>query len=209
MRILVTAGPTREAIDAVRYISNRSSGKMGYAVAAAALERGHEVVLVTGPVALARPRGARTVAVTTADEMLKAVRTHVAWCDVLVMAAAVADFKPMKAHPGKLKKDRMPQSLRLKPTVDILRAIKAAKGKRCFVGFAAETERLVPEARRKLKVKGLDLIVANDVRRPDSGFDVDTNRVTVLAADGRLEPWPLMTKKAVAGKLLDWIEAHR
>lgn len=208
MKILVTAGPTREPIDPVRYISNRSSGKMGYAVAAAARERGHEVVLVSGPVALEPPAGVEVVRVVTAEEMCRTVQHKVAWCDALVMVAAVADWRPAEVHTQKIKKDSAPMILRLEPTPDILKTILPQKGHRMFVGFAAETENAVAEARRKLTEKGLDAIAVNDVSRPDSGFEVDRNRVTLLARDGGSEALPLMSKRDLAARIVVWLEEH-
>jgi putative hydrolase of HD superfamily len=209
MRMLVTAGPTREFIDPVRFLSNRSSGKMGYAVAVAARDRGHEVVLVSGPVALPAPYGIEHVAVVSAADMLAAVQARVEWCDVLIMAAAVADWRPVAVADQKIKKiGRMPE-LRIEPTPDILRAVRDRKGTRTFVGFAAETETLLDEGRRKLRDKGLDAIMANDVSRADAGFDVDTNRVTFLTSDGAESEWPLMAKTEVADRLMAWIEARR
>lgn len=206
MRVLVTAGPTREAIDPVRFISNRSSGRMGYAVASAFVARKHRVCLVSGPVCLPPVKGAKLIKVTTALEMLKAVRRNIAWCDVLVMAAAVADWRPARPSARKMKKSAGRPALKLEPTDDILQSVKRLKGKRIFVGFAAETENTVKEAAGKLERKGLDLIVANNVLEPDAGFEAETNRV-ILVANGRIEKWPLMTKKAVARKLAVRIES--
>jgi phosphopantothenoylcysteine decarboxylase / phosphopantothenate---cysteine ligase len=210
VRVLVTAGPTREPIDPVRYLSNRSSGKMGYAVARAAAARGHQVVLVSGPVALRAPRAVRVVRVGTAADMLAAVRRHLAACDALVMAAAVADWTPAVYSPSKLKKGQGgARSLRLVPTADILSTLRPRKGRRIYVGFAAETDRLEEESRRKLAAKGLDLIVGNDVTQPGAGFEVDTNRVTLVYADGRVERWPQMLKTAVARRLVRCVERLR
>ena len=207
MRILITAGPTREFIDPVRFISNRSSGKMGYALAVAARQRGHEVVLVSGPVALPCPVGVRRVPVIAADDMLAAVREHLPVCEVLIMAAAVADFRPAVRLAQKWKKTvREPTTLALEPTPDILLTIRPDKGDRLFVGFAAETERVVESARGKCAAKGLDLIVANDVTRADAGFDVDTNAVTLVDAAGVETEWPLLTKAEVAARLIRWVE---
>jgi phosphopantothenoylcysteine decarboxylase/phosphopantothenate--cysteine ligase len=206
MNVLVTAGPTREFIDPVRFISNRSSGKMGYAVASAAAARGHTVALVSGPVALAAPAGVALRSVVSAQEMQTAVRELFPTCDALVMCAAVADWRPRARSPVKLKKERMSAELPLERTPDILAGVAAHKGRRIVVGFAAETDRVEEEAERKLRAKGLDLIVANDVGRADSGFDADTNQVVFLAADGTRRAWPLMTKKAVARKIIAWIE---
>ncbi len=206
MRILITAGPTREAIDPVRFISNRSSGKMGYALARVAARRGHAVTLISGPVALRPPPKVVLVAVTTAAEMLSAVRRHLSRCDALIMAAAVADWRPRRVAPQKIKKATASGVLHLEPTPDILKTLRSKKGRRVFVGFAAETQRLVGEARRKLTEKNLDLIVANDVSRRDAGFEVDTNRVTLLDADGCVRVLPLMTKLKVAARIIDWLE---
>jgi phosphopantothenoylcysteine decarboxylase/phosphopantothenate--cysteine ligase len=207
MKILVTAGPTREPLDPVRFISNRSSGKMGYAVASAAAARGHGVTLISGPVALQPPAGVVVIRVVTAEEMRRAVRRKLRWCDALVMAAAVADWRPARAAARKIKKQsRMALALRLVPTVDILCDVRPLKGRRLVVGFAAETGAPAERARRKLKEKGLDLIVANDVSRPDAGFDTDTNRVILLTPDGVRADWPLMSKAEAAGRLVRWLE---
>jgi phosphopantothenoylcysteine decarboxylase / phosphopantothenate---cysteine ligase len=206
MKILVTAGPTREFFDPVRFISNRSSGKMGYAVARAAAARGHRVILVSGPVHLSPPRGVCLVRVTTAADMLKAVRRNLRHCDALVMAAAVADWRPRRTARRKLKKRKTAPRLDLEQTDDILLSVLPGKGTRIFVGFAAETDNVIAEARRKLAKKGLDLIAANDITRPDAGFDVDTNRVTLLARDGTQTALPLMTKDGVARRIVRWIE---
>lgn len=206
MNILVTAGPTREPIDPVRFIGNRSSGKMGYAVAAAARKRGHSVILVSGPVSIASLAGVKLVKVITAAEMLSAVKRNIEWCDALVMAAAVADWRPAKSSRKKIKKDQMPASLRLARNPDILLAVAPQKGKRIFVGFAAETGHPRAEALRKLKRKKLDMIVANDVARADSGFEVDTNRVTFYSASGAQKKMPLLSKTQVAERIVKWLE---
>ncbi len=207
MKLLITAGPTREFIDPVRFISNRSSGKMGYELAIAARQRGHDVVLVSGPVALPCPVGVHRVPVVAADDMLAAVRKHLPACEVLIMAAAVADFRPAVRLAQKWKKTvREPTTLALEPTPDILLTIRSDKGDRLFVGFAAETERVVESARGKCAAKGMDLIVANDVTRADAGFDVDTNVVTLVDAAGVETAWPLMTKAEVAERLIRWVE---
>lgn len=208
MRILITAGPTREAIDPVRFLSNRSSGKMGYALARVAARRGHAVTLISGPVALKPPANAVCVKVTTAAEMLAAVKRRLPECDALVMAAAVSDWRPARMSSQKIKKRNKGMVLRLAPTPDILKTIRPMKGRRIFIGFAAETERLETSARLKLAQKGLDLIVANDVSRRDAGFDVDTNRVTLIDARGVATALPLMTKLKVAARILKWLEAH-
>ncbi len=206
MKLLITAGPTREPLDPVRFLSNRSSGRMGYALAEAAAARGHEVTLVSGPVALPPPKDVQVIRVVTAADMLAAVKLHLKKCDALIMAAAVADWRPARMAPRKLKKGRQQTlTLELKRTPDILKSISWLKGQRIFIGFAAETHNLCAEARRKLRAKKLDLIVANDVSRPGAGFEVETNQVVLLAPDGVAEALPLMSKRAVAERLLDWL----
>jgi phosphopantothenoylcysteine decarboxylase / phosphopantothenate---cysteine ligase len=207
MKILVTAGPTREAIDPVRFISNRSSGKMGYAIARVGASRGHDVRLISGPAHLPPPGKVQLINIVTAEEMLGAVKENVGWCDALVMVAAVADWRPKKASAGKIKKNEPVLGIELERTADILSAIHSLKGKRLFVGFAAETGNLIEEARRKLVAKSLDLIVANDVSRTDAGFESDNNKVTLISAGGEIEDLPMMSKDAVAGRILDWIES--
>lgn len=209
MRILVTAGPTREPLDPIRFISNRSTGKMGYAIAAAAAARGHDVVLVSGPVQLESPAGVSTFRIATAEEMLAAVREMVRSCDALVMAAAVTDWRPRNVSLRKIKKNRMRPTLPLERTPDILMSVREQKGDRVYVGFAAESDDLVVEARRKLEEKGLDLIVANDILRTDSGFESDNNKVALISADGIVEELPLMSKREVAERILDWVEKHK
>ncbi|MCX7591829.1 MAG: phosphopantothenoylcysteine decarboxylase [Kiritimatiellae bacterium] len=206
MRIVVTAGPTREPIDAVRFISNRSSGKMGYAVAAVAGIRGHNVRLISGPVALPEPKGIEVTRVTTAAEMLGAVMENISWCDALVMAAAVADWRPASFVPFKLKKTATKRVIELEPTPDILVTVAQHKGNRIFVGFAAETGDPVPEAKRKLREKGLDLVVANDVGRSDAGFEVDTNRVVLVTREGEILQLPLLSKYEVGVRIVMWLE---
>lgn len=208
MRVLITAGPTREPLDPVRFLSNRSSGKMGYALARVAARRGHVVTLISGPVALRPPAKVSFVGVMTADEMLAVVKRHLSNSDALIMAAAVADWRPRRVRAQKIKKTKGPQVLHLEPTPDILKQLRSKKGRRVFIGFAAETERILSGARRKLAGKGLDLIVANDVSRPDAGFEVDTNRVTLMDSSGGVQTLPLMTKMRVAARILDWLEAH-
>jgi phosphopantothenoylcysteine decarboxylase/phosphopantothenate--cysteine ligase len=206
MRILVTAGPTREFLDPVRFISNRSTGKMGYAVARRAITRGHEVVLVSGPVHLAPPEGARLVRIVSARDMLDAVRENLPWCDVLVMSAAVADWRPKQVQEEKLKKAGGIPSLELEPTEDILASVRGVKGQRVYVGFAAETQDLLRGASEKLARKRLDMVVANDVTREDAGFESDTNRVSLLLADGTCEHFPTMAKDDVATEILERVE---
>lgn len=202
--MLVTAGPTREPLDPVRYVSNRSSGKMGYAVAAAARKAGHAVRLVSGPVALAAPRGVQLVRVTTAAEMLAAVARHVRACDLLVMAAAVADWRPKKAAKLKLKKSAGPPRVEWEATPDILKTIAPLKkSSQVFCGFAAETNRVAAEARRKLREKRLDAIAANDVSKTDRGFESDRNALTIYCADGRVRKIALASKTECAAQLLE------
>ncbi len=208
-RVLVTAGPTREALDPVRFVGNRSSGKMGYALAAAARSRGAGVVLISGPTALKPPAGVDLVQVTTAAEMYEAVTARAAASDVVIMAAAVADYAPSAAATQKIHKDQDLMTLTLARTPDIIGELgrrRAGQGKPLLVGFAAETHDVLNQARKKLKEKGVDLIVANDVSRIDAGFEVDTNEVTLVSADGE-EKIPLQSKTAVANHVLDRIEA--
>ncbi|HEU4386920.1 MAG TPA: bifunctional phosphopantothenoylcysteine decarboxylase/phosphopantothenate--cysteine ligase CoaBC [Blastocatellia bacterium] len=201
-RVLVTAGPTYEAIDPVRGLTNRSSGKMGYALAEAAVARGAEVILVSGPVSLVPPGGVRVERVTSAAEMYQSVMTNLIDATIVVMAAAVADFRPTSIAQDKIKKTGYSLLLELEKTEDILQAVGRSVGSRVVVGFAAETENIVPNARRKLAEKGADLIVANDVSSPGSGFDVETNRVILVSGDGE-ESLPLLTKREVADRILD------
>jgi len=206
-KVVVTAGGTQEPLDPVRMLTNRSSGKQGFAIAQAALDEGAEVILISGPVAIAFPYGAKRIDVKTAEEMRAAVLAEAAGSDALIMAAAVADFRPADPAPRKLKKSAAPDSIRLERTADILTAVSEAKVKTgrplVTIGFSAETEDLEINARKKLKAKGLDLIVANEVGRSDSGFETETNRVTLLAADGSAEALPLMEKYLVAEKVID------
>ncbi|HET6382621.1 MAG TPA: bifunctional phosphopantothenoylcysteine decarboxylase/phosphopantothenate--cysteine ligase CoaBC [Armatimonadota bacterium] len=212
-RILITAGPTREPVDAVRYLSNRSSGKMGYAIAEAALERGAAVTLVSGPTRLTPPPGADFIAVQTAAEMLAAVQSAAENAEIVIGAAAVADFT-VEGGAGsttKIRRGAGPVTLNLQPTVDILEAIGRQKGRRFHVGFAAEAGDPVESGRSKLERKHLDLVVANDILAPDAGFDVDTNRVVFIAPHKEPERLPLLSKREVADRLLDRIvreEAH-
>lgn len=209
-RLLVTAGPTREDIDPVRYLSNYSSGKMGYAVAAAAAQRGAAVTLVSGPTCLAAPHNVELVRVNSALEMHRAVMQHAEGADVVVKAAAVADYRPLDRAGQKLKKGRDDLlTLSLTKNPDILAELGKVKGERLLIGFAAETDQLLRHAAEKLQRKNLDLIVANDVSCEGAGFDVDTNIVKFLHADGRVEELPRMSKLEVAGELLDRIVALR
>ena len=206
--VIVTAGPTREAIDPVRFVGNRSSGKMGYALAGAARSRGANVVLVSGPTGLQPPPGVELIRVTTATEMRDAVVPRAAHADVVIMAAAVADYAPASASQQKIHKDSDTFTLSLVRTPDILAELgtQRAGGKRpLLVGFAAETTDVVASARRKQREKRVDLVVANDVSRTDAGFEVDTNEVTLVSADGE-ETLPLQSKSAIAGEVIQRIE---
>jgi phosphopantothenoylcysteine decarboxylase / phosphopantothenate---cysteine ligase len=202
MKILITAGPTRENIDPVRFISNRSSGKMGYAIADAAYEFGHEVCLITGPVSLPTPDGIEMVYVESAEDMFYAVEKNLEDSDCLIMAAAVADWTPIECVSHKMKKDDFDGVLKLKRTKDILAELKHLKGDRIFVGFAAETDDLVKNANKKLVSKGLDFIVANDISMEGAGFGCDTNIVTIFYADGVAE-LPQMPKSKVAEMIIE------
>ena len=204
--VVVTAGPTREALDPVRYLGNRSSGRMGFALASAAWRRGAEVTLVTGPAALPDPAGVNIVRVETGQEMKNEVLSVLPGADVLVFAAAVSDFKPEDPREQKLKRSREGQGmeLRLSPTSDIaLATVEGRKPGAVALGFALETEDLLGNARRKMKEKGFDLIAANNASEDGAGFDVSTNRVTILDPEGGVEELPLLPKDEVAEKLLD------
>jgi phosphopantothenoylcysteine decarboxylase/phosphopantothenate--cysteine ligase len=203
---LVTAGPTEEPLDAVRYLSNRSSGKMGYALAEAARRRGARVVLVSGPTHLDPPAGVQVERVRTADEMAEAVLAHLDEASVVLMAAAVADFQPTEFRSQKIKKRKRPARLELKPTRDILGEIaRRRRASQLVVGFAAETDRVLENAAQKLKAKCLDFIVVNDVTQQGAGFEVDTNIVTLLFPDGREKLLGKMPKLDVANRILDEI----
>ncbi|HEX2056012.1 MAG TPA: bifunctional phosphopantothenoylcysteine decarboxylase/phosphopantothenate--cysteine ligase CoaBC [Nitrospiraceae bacterium] len=209
-RLLVSAGPTQEPIDPVRFISNRSSGKMGYAIAAAASERGAQVVLVSGPTDLIPPARVEVVPVTTAEEMSKALLARLSWADTVVMAAAVADFRAKSPAARKLKKrERAWTSLELESTPDILTELAARRSGQILVGFAAETDDLLAHAREKLHAKGIDLVVANDVTVDGAGFGSDSNQVVLLDRTGRVTEWPLIPKRALADRLLDAVEQFR
>jgi phosphopantothenoylcysteine decarboxylase/phosphopantothenate--cysteine ligase len=198
--IVVTAGGTQEPIDPVRHIGNRSSGRMGYALAEAARDRGAEVRLITAPVSLPEPAGIKVIQVRTAAQMKTAVNKELRGAHALIMAAAVADYQPKKVARAKIKKDSPGLTLELVRTPDILSEVK---GKFIKVGFAAESENIVANARKKLEQKGLDLMVANDITDADSGFDVETNKVTIINKKGKIEELPLMSKREVADKVLD------
>ncbi len=201
--LVITAGPTCEDIDPVRYITNRSSGKMGYAVAEAAARRGARVILISGPTALAAPEGVERVDVRTAEEMLAASRKHFAACSMAIFAAAVADYRPADPANAKIKRSKEALTIRLEPNTDILATLAKDKGERIVVGFAAETDHVAENARKKLTQKNADLIVANDVTAEGAGFDHDTNIVTLFSRDGRDLPLPRMSKSEVAEHILD------
>jgi phosphopantothenoylcysteine decarboxylase / phosphopantothenate---cysteine ligase len=201
--ILVTAGPTCEDFDPVRYLTNRSSGKMGYAIAAAAARRGAKVTLVSGPTTLATPEGTERMDVRSAEEMLAAVRARFAGWTVGIFAAAVADYRVAEQSREKIKRGKEPLTLRLEPNPDILATMAREKGERLVVGFAAETENVAENARKKLTEKNADLMVANDVTAEGAGFDGDTNVVTMFSRDGRDLPLPRLSKTEVANRILE------
>lgn len=200
MKFLITAGPTREPIDPIRYLSNRSSGKMGYAIAQAALEARHDVVLVSGPVDVDLARTAKMLRVNTADEMFESVGEHARDCDVCVMCAAVADYKPEKPAAQKLKKGTNALLLKLVPTRDILRSLGAMQDRQfLLVGFAAETEKIEENALTKLRAKKCDIMVANDA---NLAMDANENEVTILFSDGEMKKISRAPKKIVARELV-------
>jgi len=204
----VTAGPTREAIDPVRFVSNHSSGRMGVSIAAAAWRRGASVTLIAGPLAVPAPVGVSVVHVESTEEMRQAVERALADADVLVMAAAPADYRPAEVATSKLKKTGQPRAIELEENADILRSTRAARRDGAVVvGFALETDDLIANARKKLDAKALDLIVLNDAKEEGAGFGVETNRVTLLTR-GSPEPerLPLLTKPQVADVILDRVE---
>jgi len=202
-RFLITAGPTREPLDPVRYLSNRSSGKMGYALARAAARRGAEVVLVSGPTALECPSGVRRVPVTTAAEMRDAVIKEFSPASAVVMAAAVADYRPVVTAEKKIKRGKGPIEITLEPNPDIVKELGENKDGKVLIGFAAETEELTTNAAKKLREKNLDMIVANNVAEAGSGFDGDTNIATILDRTGASQVLPLMTKDELADRIYD------
>jgi phosphopantothenoylcysteine decarboxylase/phosphopantothenate--cysteine ligase len=206
-RVIVTAGPTREPIDPVRFVSNHSSGKMGVALAAAAWRRGADVALVAGPLTVSAPIGAELHTVESTEEMAAAVGSLLPKADVLIMAAAPADFRPSAPERNKIKKSSAARALDLAPTTDILLSTQGARAPHAVVvGFALETTDALESGRSKLSSKKLDLIVVNDATEPGAGFGVDTNRVTLLTRDGGEERLPLMAKTAVADAILDRVE---
>lgn len=203
MKFLITAGPTREPIDPVRYISNRSSGKMGYAIAEAALEAGHDVVLISGPVALSAPSRAQLVRVTTADEMFDAVHAHIANIDIAVLCAAVADFKPAEYVAHKIKKREGIPTIKLVPTRDILASLGALNEKKFLLaGFAAETDHLEKNAREKLVKKHCDVVIGNDVSVPELGFESDENELVIFLPDHSSRVFPRASKRHLANALV-------
>lgn len=208
-RILVTAGPTREPFDPVRFITNYSSGKMGYALAAAARRRGAEVVLVSGPVTLPPPYGVEAVMVESAREMFEKVMEHLERSTVIIKAAAVADYRPAVRSRGKIKKTKGPLILELERNPDIIAEVGKRKGDRILVGFAMESENLVENAAAKMKAKGMDFIVANDLNEEGAGFQHDTNKVRIIMNDGSIESLPLMDKLEVAHAILDRVKKLR
>ena len=208
MRVLITAGPTREHIDPVRYLSNGSSGRMGYALAEAAIELGAEVVVVSGPVSLAAPAGAELVRVISAQEMYEACETHFPLCDVFIAVAAVADYRPKLRSSEKAAKVQGALTLELEPTVDILKAMGARRRDgQVLIGFAAETSDLEVKAPAKLARKGCDWIVANDVSRPGLGMESDRNAVTLWNRSGRVTDVGPASKQEIARRILDVVLA--
>jgi phosphopantothenoylcysteine synthetase/decarboxylase len=205
MKYLITAGPTREPLDPVRYLSNRSSGKMGYAMARAALAAGHEVILISGPAALDAPAGVRTIRVVTSEEMFQEVHRWVGVADVCVLCAAVADFRPVRVAPRKIKKQGgAPVTLTLEPTRDILLSLREVVrgGRPLTVGFAAETDAVLDNARRKLREKGCALLAVNDVSQDGIGFESDENELTLLFATGEERVLGRARKEVLAAELV-------
>lgn len=204
MKILISAGPTREKFDIIRFISNRSTGKMGYALAAAAVEHGMDVVLVSGPVNLTVPDNVRLIKVESAAEMAKAVKAEAPDADLVIMAAAVADFTPIQSCNHKIKKTSGNLTIELEPTEDILLTLGKNKPEgQVLVGFAAESENLLANAQGKMQRKNLDWIAANDISRKDSGFASDSNAVTLLSKDGKKIEIPMDSKKNIAKQIID------
>lgn len=204
MKILISAGPTREAIDPVRFITNRSTGKMGYAIANAALEMQHEVVLVSGPVALTAPAGVKLVNVESAAEMAEAMKKFAVEADVIIMSAAVADYRPCSYSSSKIKKSDGNMVIELERTEDILASLgKSKRADQILVGFAAETDDLLQNAQSKLERKNLDYIAANIVGVPGRGFGAADNAITLIGRDGSLRELSLKSKRSIAGELLE------
>jgi phosphopantothenoylcysteine synthetase/decarboxylase len=208
MRLLITAGPTREPIDPVRFLSNRSSGRMGYALAEAALAAGHEVLLISGPVTLQPPTGVQLIHVETAREMFDAVRSHLPGCAAAIFSAAVADYRPAQVVSQKIKKSADTLTLQLERTEDILGSVRSQFAFTGFlVGFAAETENLIAHAQDKLTRKGCDLIIANDVSQSGIGFDSLENEVTLCLPGGQTIPLPRQSKTSLAHELIQFISS--
>lgn len=205
-KVLVTAGPTREYLDPVRFLSNSSSGKMGYAIAQEAMRRGADVVLISGPTEILSPVGLIVQKVETTEQMSSAVMKHVGDSDIVIMAAAVSDFKFPQTNTQKIKKEKIPQEVKLVTTPDILKEVAKIKGDRVLVGFAAETQDLEKNALRKIKLKNLDLIVANDVSQPGVGFESDMNQVSIIHPDGKVIHTEKQTKGKISQIILDEIE---
>ncbi len=209
LKVLVTAGPTREKLDPVRYISNHSSGKMGYSIARSAMMRGAEVILVTGKTDLTPPMGVHTIEITSAADMAEAVKEHAKTQDIIIKAAAVADYRPKYTADEKMKKKDSDLNIELERTEDILGFLGAHKEKGQFLcGFSMETENMIENSRKKLKKKNLDLIVANNLKEQGAGFGTDTNIVTLLSCEDTLQ-LPIMSKDEVANRLLSYILEHR
>ncbi len=206
-RVLVTAGPTREAFDPVRFVTNASSGKMGFAIAAVARRRGADVHLICGPTSVPPPRGVEIERVESTQDLLEACERALATATVLVMAAAPADFRPAVAASRKTKKPTAGFAADLEPTPDVLKTLTPRRGGRVVVGFAAETDNITTKAHAKLEAKDLDLIVANDVTHPEAGFEVDTNIIEIISRDGSSRSFPVMTKEAVANEILNRVVA--
>jgi phosphopantothenoylcysteine decarboxylase/phosphopantothenate--cysteine ligase len=202
VRFVVTAGPTREPIDPVRFLSNRSSGKMGYAIAEAAVAAGHDVNLISGPASIPAPSGVKIISIMTSDELHDAVHRAVRDCDVLVMCAAVSDFKPATVERRKMPKRKTPFALELIPTRDILASLPRENRKFFVVGFAAETHELEASARKKLRAKNCDMIVANDVSRSDSGMESDENEVTIFFREAAPKKLSRTSKQIIARELV-------
>jgi len=204
--VLVTAGPTREPFDPVRFITNYSSGKMGYAIAVKARHRGAKVILVSGPTSLPVPRGVRFASVSSAVEMRDAVMVHLPEATIVIKAAAVADYRPAMRSESKIKKKAGPLTISLERNPDIIAEIGKKKGKRILVGFAMESENLVDYATEKMVKKNMDFIVANDLTQEGAGFRTDTNIINIIARDGEMERLPLMSKASVADRILDRVK---
>ena len=203
-KIVVTAGPTREAVDPVRVLSNRSSGKMGYAIAAAAWRRGADVTLISGPTSVPLPIGPHVRMIETADQMAAAVRESIGDADALIMAAAVADFRPSAPPASKIKKSSGVSAIELEPAPDVLSVTRGDRGDKLrVVGFALETDAHEANAKKKLQEKGMDIVVLNDATEKGAGFEVSTNKVTIFSKDGAGEDLPLMSKDEVADAILD------